>query len=292
MADEAPRGILSTNEYRSPRYRGFYATCLLVGTAMALIMIFPILWVFLSGLKPAADIYKLPQTLLPSTPQWENFAEAWRVYEIPRIVLNSFLVFLGVLASKLIVITLAAYSLSKLELPLKNAIYLVFLATLMLPASAYLVPSYVVIKDLGLYDSWWALWLPAGANSMQLLLMKGFFDGIPKELSEASYMDGATDGRILRSVVLPNAKPILAVISIFTFLDVWNNFFWQRLILPSPKNWTMAIELWYRSFVIGANPAMNIQLAGMFISLIPPLALFLLFQKYITEGVTLSGIKG
>jgi multiple sugar transport system permease protein len=169
---------------------------------------------------------------------------------------------------------------------------MVFLATLMLPTSAYLVPSYVVIKDLGLYDSWWALWLPAGANSMQLLLMKGFFDGIPKELSEASYMDGASDGRILRSVVLPNSQPIVAVVAIFTFLDVWNNFFWQRLILPSPRNWTMAIELWYRSFVIGANPALDIQLAGMFISLVPPLVLFLLFQKHITEGVTLSGIKG
>ncbi len=292
MAVDATRGILSANEYRAPKYRGFYAACLLAGSALALAMVFPILWVFLSGLKPPADIYKVPQDLLPREFLWGNFAEAWKTYEIPRIVLNSFLVFLGVLASKLLVITLAAYALSKLELPFRKTIYMVFLATLMLPASAYLVPSYVIVKDLGLYDSWWALWLPAGANSMQLLLMKGFFDGIPKELSEASYIDGATDGRILRSVVLPNSKPIVAVVSIFTFLDVWNNFFWQRLVLPSPRNWTMAIELWYRSFVIGANPAMNIQLAGMFISLVPPLVLFVLFQKYITEGVTLTGIKG
>jgi multiple sugar transport system permease protein len=289
---ESMRGILSLNEYKSPRYRSFYTICFLVGLLLALTMIFPIIWVFLSGLKPAADIYKVPQTLFPKTMMWENFAEAWKVYEVPRIVLNSFLVFLGVLASKLLVITMAAYALSKLELPFRNVIYMVFLATLMLPTSAYLVPSYVVIKDLGLYDKWWALWLPAGANSMQLLLMKGFFDGIPKELSEASYIDGASDARILRSVVLPNAKPIIAVITIFTFLEVWNNFFWQRLILPSPKNWTMAVELWYRTFVIGANPAMNIQLSGMFISIVPPLILFLLFQKYVTEGVTLTGIKG
>jgi multiple sugar transport system permease protein len=289
---ESTRGILSPNEYRSPKYSGFYAVCLIIGIALAVGMIFPILWVLLSGLKPAGDIYRLPQTLFPKTVMWENFAEAWRVYDIPRIVLNSFLVYLGVLVSKLLVITLAAYALSKMELPFRNVIYMVFLATLMLPTTAYLVPSYVVIKDLGLYDSWWSLWLPAGANSMQLLLMKGFFDGIPKELSEASYIDGASDSRILRSVVLPNAKPIIAVISIFTFLDVWNNFFWQRLVLPSPKNWTMAVELWYRSFVIGGNPAMNIQLSGMFISIVPPLVLFLLFQKYITEGVTLTGIKG
>jgi multiple sugar transport system permease protein len=291
MSEQA-RGILSTNEYRSPRYRSFYAFCFLLGTALAATMLFPILWVLLSGLKPAADIYKVPQTLFPKTFMWENFAEAWRIYAIPSIVFNSFVVFLGVLVSKLLVITLAAYSLSKLELPARRAIYMVFLATLMLPANAYLVPSYVVVKDLGLYNTWWALWVPAGANSMQLLLMKGFFDGIPRELSEASYIDGASDGRILRSVVLPNSKPIIAVITIFTFLDVWNNFFWQRLVLVSPKLWTMAVELWYRSFVIGANPALNIQLTGMFISLTPPLVLFLLFQKYITEGVTLTGIKG
>jgi len=291
------RGILSPNDYRTPVYRAAYILFLSVAVLLAVIMMAPILWVFVSAAKESREIARMPPTLLPVSWHWENFALAWKSYQIPRMVLNTAIVYMGFVVSRLLVVTSAAYSLSRLRLPFRRGFYMMFLATLMLPAMAYLVPQYLVIQSLpfikvSLYDTWWALWLPAGASSMQLLLMKGFFDEIPRELSEASRIDGASELRILRSIILPNAKPIIAVVCIFAFLEVWNNFFWQRLILPSQAHWTMAVMLWYRSFRIGGNPPMNVQLAGMLISIIPPLAMFLVFQRHITQGVTMTGLKG
>jgi multiple sugar transport system permease protein len=291
------RGILSDIDYRNPSYRIAYIIFMLAAVLLAAIMVYPFFWVFTSALKESSEISRVPPTFLPRTWQWGNFSEAWNKYQIPRMFLNTALVYLGFVLSRLLIIVPAAYSLSRMNLIFRRGFYMIFLATLMLPAAAYLVPQYLVIQHLpifgiSLYDSWWALWLPAGASSMQLLLMKGFFDEIPKDLSEAGRIDGASEMRILRSIVLPNSKPIIAVICIFAFMEVWNNFFWQRLILPTQSRWTMAVMLWYRSFTLGGNPPMNVQLAGMFISVIPPFLLFLLFQKYIMQGITMTGLKG
>ncbi len=291
------RGILSPNDYKNPQYKVAYAVFLIIAFFLAGIMLYPFFWVFTSALKDSAEIARVPPTLLPEKWQWSNFAAAWDKYQIPRMFLNTGIVYLGFVISRLAVIIPAAYALSRMRLPFRRGFYMLFLATLMLPAAAYLVPQYLVIQRLpilgiSLYDRWWALWLPAGASSMQLLLMKGFLDEIPKELSESARIDGATDGRILSSIVLPNARPIIAVVCIFAFMEVWNNFFWQRLVLPTQQRWTMAVMLWYRTFTIGGNPPMNVQLAGMFLSVLPPLGLFLVFQRHILQGVTLTGLKG
>jgi len=291
VANIEVRGILSPNEYRRPAYRAVYWASFGLAVALALVMLYPVLWVLLSAVKSPAEIYRNPPTLFPSTAEWQNFAQAWKSYEIPRMFFNTTVVFVGFLVSRLTVVTMASYAFSRLDVPWRGFFYLLILSTLALPTFAYLIPSYLVVKDLGLYNSWWALWVPAGASAFQILIVKNFFDGIPRELSEASRMDGAGELRILWSVVLPLSRPVLAAISIFSFLEVWNNFFWQHLIFSDPKTWTMPVMLYFKSFTIGGNPPINVQLAGMFLSLLPPLALFLLFQKNITHGVTMTGIK-
>ncbi len=291
------RGILSPNEYKTPAMRVAYGLFLTVAAALTVIMFYPFFWVLTGALKNSNEIYLVPPTFLPSDWRFDNFSQAWESYEFPRMLWNTLVLFGGYFASKVLVITLAAYALSRMKLPFRRAFYLVFLATLMLPTVAYLVPSYLVLQQLpgfsfGLLDSYWALWLPAGADSFTLLLVKGFFDDIPKELSEAGRIDGASEFRILRRIILPLSKPILAVLAIFSFLTVWNDFFWQRLVLISPENWTISVMLWYRSAVVGATPAINVQLAAMFLSILPPMVLFLLTQKNITTGVSMTGIKG
>ena len=291
------RTILSDGERRVPQYRLVYGVCYALGVLLALSMLFPIAWVFFSALKDSSEIMRVPGTFLPSTWNWTSFTEAWTKYQIPRMVFNTVVVYLGFLVSRLFVVTLAAYALSRLPVPFRRTIYMIFLATLMLPATALLVPQYLVVAELplikvSLIDTWWSLWLPAGVSSMQLLLMKGFFDDIPKELSEAAKIDGASETRTLRSVILPNAKPIVAVVAIFAFFEVWNNFFWQRLVLISQQKWTMAVMVWYRTYTIGGNPPLNVQLAGACMSIVPPLLLFLIFQRFITQGITMTGLKG
>ncbi len=291
MAEAEVRGILSTGEYRRPGYRMVYWGCIALAVGLAVVMLYPVLWVLFSALKTPAEIYRNPPTLFPSVASWQNFAQAWTSYEIPRMFLNSMLVFLGFIISRLFVVTTAAYALSRLDIPFRRTIYLIIMSTLALPTFTYLIPSYLVIKDLGLLNSWWGLWIPAGTSAFQILIVKNFFDGIPKELSEASRMDGASEFRILWSVLLPLSRPVLAVITIFSFLEVWNNFFWQYLLFTDPSTWTMPVMLFFKSFTIGGNPPVNVQLAGMFMSLVPPLIVFILFQRNITNGVTMSGIK-
>ena len=291
------RGILSDLDYRNPGYAIAYGLFFIIAIVLSAVMLYPFFWVFVSAAKESSEIARVPPTFLPAIWRWDSFTEAWKSYQIPRMFLNTAVVYIGYVVSRLLVITPAAYALSRLRLPFRRAFYMLFLATLILPEAAYLVPKYLVIQELplikvSLYDTWWALWLPAGASSLQLLLMKGFFDEIPREISEAGRIDGASEMGILRKLIFPNAKPIVAVICIFAFMEVWNNFFWQRLILPTQARWTTAVMLWYRTFSIGGNPPMNVQLAGMFICIIPPLLLFLLFQKFITQGVTMTGLKG
>lgn len=291
------RGILSPNEYKNPGMRLAYGLFVAVALVLTVVMFYPFFWVLTGALKDSNEIYQMPPTFLPEQWRWDNFARAWELYSFPQMLGNTMGLFAGFFVSKVVVITLAAYALSRMKLPFRRAFYLVFLATLMLPTVAYLVPSYLVIQqlpgvDFGLLDTPWAIWLPAGADSFTLLLVKGFFDDIPKELSEAGRIDGASEFRILRQIILPLSKPILAVIGIFAFLTIWNDFFWQRLVLISPENWTISVMLWYRSAVVGATPAINVQLAAMFLSIIPPMILFLLTQKNITTGVSMTGIKG
>jgi len=298
MSTAPIRGILSTFERRQPRYRLLIGACAVLAVALALVMFYPLVWVVASSLKDSRQIYDVPPSLVPTQPHWENFAEAWRFYHLGQTMLNTFVLFGGVLGSKLVVLTMAAYSLSKMHLPGRKALFLVFLATLLLPAVAYLVPSYLAILSVPIFgfnllNTYWSLWVPAAADSFSLLLLKNFFDAIPKELMEASRIDGAGEGMILRRIILPLAKPILAVLGIFTFLAVWNDFFWTRLVLGNvPNLWPVSVSLWYYSTTVGAQPAANVQLAAMTVAIVPPLVLFLNFQKHITQGVTFSGIKG
>jgi multiple sugar transport system permease protein len=290
--DKRGRGILSDNEYKQPLYGVTYTVFIVGAVIVALIMLYPVFWVLSSALKSSADVYKVPPVFFPADPRWENFAKAWKVFDFPKMFANTILVYVGTVAIRLGVILPAAYALARLEVPFRRGVYLSFLATLMLPTAAILVPSYLVIINLRLYDSWWAVWLPAAAASMPLLLAKGFFDEIPKELSEASRIDGASDLRILGSVILPNSKPIVAVMCIQAFLEIWNAFLWQRLVLDNPKIWTLPVKVYRVINMIGGNPEMNVQLAAMFLCIIPPFILFVFFQKYITEGITLTGLKG
>jgi multiple sugar transport system permease protein len=293
----ANRGILSPNEYKSVTMRVAYALFLTIAVALTLVMFYPFFWVLTGALKNSNEIYQVPPTLLPTDWRWDNFVKAWTGYQFPQMVWNTLVLFAGYLVSKVAVLTLAAYALSRMKVPFRRGFYLVFLATLMLPTVAYLVPSYLVIQklpgvDFGLLDSYWAIWLPAGADSFTLLLLKGFFDDIPRELSEAGRIDGASEARILVRIILPLSRPILAVVGIFGFLTIWNDFFWQRLVLISPGLWTISVMLWYKSNVVGATPAINVQLAAMCLSIVPPMILFLLTQKNITTGVSMTGIKG
>jgi multiple sugar transport system permease protein len=168
MAD-AVRGILSPQEYKKPGLRWVYAALMVFAVILAVVMFYPLFWVVTSALKNSNEIHLVPPTVFPQVWRFDNFTRAWDIYEFPRVTLNTLVLFAGFLGFRLAVISTAAYSLSRLKLPLRRTFYLIFLATLMLPTVAYLVPSYLVLKNVPLFgvnllDSFWSLWLPAGAD--------------------------------------------------------------------------------------------------------------------------------
>ena len=287
------RGIISTFDRKRPSVKFSYIFCYVVAIGIAISTLYPLIWVFFGSLKEAKEIFYVPPSLLPRTFLWGNYLRAWQAYGIPKVFQNTLVIYVGFVFIRLISLSTAAYALAHMKLPCRRGLYMLFLATLMLPFFAYLIPSYLMIFHLGLLDSVWAICLPAGADSYSLLLLKNYFDGIPGEIFESARIDGASELLVLRKIVLPLAKPIIAVLGIFAFIHVWRDFVWQRIVFPSTPKWTVSIALWYHSLGNqGAVLPQNVQLAAMLVSTLPPMLIFLIFQRYIIEGVSFSGLKG
>jgi multiple sugar transport system permease protein len=203
------------------------------------------------------------------------------------------IVAVGALAVQLAVDVPAAYALSKLRPKLGNVILAMMLATLMVPASALLVPTYLTIVDVpllhvNLVNSPTAIWLPAAASAFNIYLLKRFFDQIPGELLDAARIDGAGPITTLVRVVLPLSRPILAVVSIFSVVAAWKDFLWPLLVFSDPAQQTLSVAL--QRFA--PDTPINLILAGLVLASVPMVSAFLIFQRHILAGITVGGIKG
>jgi multiple sugar transport system permease protein len=207
--------------------------------------------------------------------------------------LNTLLLVVGAWLFQLVIDVSAAYALSKLRPRFGNVVLGMMLATLLLPVSALLVPTYLTVVDvpifhLNLINTPFAIWLPSAANAFNIFILKRFFDQIPGELLDSAKIDGAGTLRVLVSVVLPLSRPVLAVVSIFAVVGVWKDFLWPLLVLPDPSNQPITVAL---NRLANDMPA-NQLLAGMVIASIPLLVVFLIFQRHIIAGLTAGSLKG
>lgn len=189
------------------------------------------------------------------------------------------------------VLGLASFSISRLKVPYHRAIYFFILMTLFIPASSYMIPNFVNLKDLGLLNTFWAFWLPAGASAYYFLLMKNFFDGIHPEIFEAARIDGASEINSYIRIAVPLSVPIFATLAIFIFSGAWNDWFWPSLVLHSEEKYTLATAIY--KYVINARSMDNsIKFAILFMVMVPPIFVFLVFQRFIMRSVSLSAVKG
>ena len=288
------RTVISDFDLKHPGVKVGYIGCFAMAAALAVFMIHPLIWVFMGALKMPKEVYEIPPRLLPDQANWINLVTAWKAFSFPRFTFNTLMLFAGIVLFKFPITCMAAYAFSFLRLPARRWLLLAFMVTLMVPGMAYMIPSYLIlyrlpIFGLNLLNTYWAFWLPAGADAFAIILLKGFFDGMPGEMLEAARIDGASETKILRRVVLPLAKPILATLFILNFMGVWRDFLWPYIVLRDSSRWTIMIALYtyvFQSQILTPN----IQLAGMMLATIPPIAIFLLFQRYILAGVTFSGI--
>jgi multiple sugar transport system permease protein len=288
------RTLISPWTLRTRRGRtGYWLVFALVIALFTIAFVVPLVWMLLGAMKTAPELARNPPTLLPEHFDVGAYTEAWDFMDLARYFKNTVIVAAGAWLIQLAVQVPAAYALSKLRPVLGKWILGLMLATLMLPASALLVPTYLAITDVplvevNLVNSPAAIWLPAAANAFNIYLLKRFFDQIPTDLLDAARIDGAGSVTTMVRIVLPLSRPILAVVSIFSIVAAWKDFIWPLLVLQDPEVQTLSVAL--QRFE--PDTPINLMLAGLVIASVPMVVAFLIFQRQILAGLTAGSLKG
>ena len=321
--DSATRGLISPMEMRAKGARLAYWLVFAMLLASTFTCVFPVYWMYTGGLKTPTGLLQFPPEWFPSNPLWSNYLRSWNDLNFPLYFRNTLALAFGAWVLQMLISITAAYSLSKLKPILGNVILFLFLATLMVPAMAYFIPQYLTIVkvplinlarvpawmyrwlpgglafhvlpdgSVTLLDSWWGVWLPQAASAFNIFVMKSFFDEIPPDLIDAARIDGANPLQVLTSIILPLSGPVLAVITIFTVIGTWKDFFWPYLVLMGREDLTPIMVALFRLTNVQTYPQpLNIVMAGLAIASTPPILLFLIFQKQIIRGIILTGLKG
>ncbi|PRH76339.1 ABC transporter permease [Streptomyces solincola] len=230
----------------------------------------------------------LPGALDVTRATWQNFADVLGGADVLRWALNSLVYSLVSVVLILLFASMAGYAFAKKRFPGREVLFWAFLATLMVPFQATLIPYYLLVAELGGVDTYWGLIVPTLANSQAVFLMRQFIVQLPDELFEAARMDGASEWRVYTTVVLPLIRPVLATLGVFVFLWHWNDFLWPLVIGQSEAMRTLTVGL---ATLEGENVTINQIMAGATITVIPCLLVFGLLQRYLTDSIATSGMK-
>jgi len=285
------RAILSRYDFRKSGVKAGYSFMVLCILLISLSMLYPFVNTFMNSLKTTEEFFTFPAPFFPKDWQWGNYRDSLDFLDIGLHFKNTILIFLGNTALSLTFLGLAAFSLAHLRVPFKSAITLYFMATLLIPANSYLIPNFLNLKGLGLLNSYWAYWLPAGANAFFLLLLKNFFDGLHRELFESARIDGASEFRSFLGIAVPLSTPILITLVLLGFSTTWNDFYWSSLVMQSDKM-PLAAAIYTKIIYPGSTINWNVRFAILSMTLLPPLILFVFFQRYIISGLSLGAVKG
>ena len=298
VEDSSERTLVSPLMLKRPAGRVIYWTVFALLVVSTLITFGPLYWMFSSALKSSIEIFQNPPTFWPLHPAWNNYASAWNVLQYPLYFGNTLILAAGAVVLQLLVSATAAFALSKLRPAGKGIIQFVFFSTLMVPPVVYLIPQFVNISDLplihvSLINNWAGVWLPEAASALNILILKSFFDTIPTELTDAARLDGANGWQLFSRVMLPLSRPALAVVTIFTVVASWKDFLWPLLVLSNPDIQPLSVAIFHEAGINSNFPLpFNYLMAGLVLASIPPILLFLLFQRQIIRGVNLTGLKG
>ncbi|MEK3887210.1 carbohydrate ABC transporter permease [Bacillus sp. FSL K6-3431] len=255
----------------------------------ALLFIIPIIWMFFVSIKPEGIGVEIVIHWFTPPYTMENYMNI--IFDTPvlRWLWNSFIIAVISTALTLLVTSLAAFAISKMNFRYKTFIYVFFLAGLMVPGEATIIPLYQIIKDMGLLDTYTGLIIPGIASPLGVIILKSFFDGVPKELIESAKIDGCSQIRIYFNIVLPLAKPALAAIGIFTFIGSWNNFLWPFLAIMSEDLFTLPVGIPTFNSIYSIDYVLPMTVNA--VASLPVIIAFLIFEKQIVKGISFTGIK-
>ncbi|NEE01991.1 carbohydrate ABC transporter permease [Phytoactinopolyspora halotolerans] len=287
-----------------PRRAGVTTACWYVAVvALSVVTVAPLVWTLSTALKPAGEILGGALNLIPENPTLQNFREAFTAVPFARYLLNSLIIGVGGAVTNVFFGGLGGYALAKLNFRGRKALFALFLSSLMIPGIVTMIPSFLILRyfplaggndllgqgGLGLINTYWAVLLPGAAGAFAVFFMKQFFETLPDELGEAARIDGASEFRIFAQIYFPLAKAGLAVLAILTFQAGWNNFLWPLIVLNNQEMMTVQVGL--ASFVNNYETNFGPLMAGTVLASLPVLAVFIVAQRYIIEGVAHVGSR-
>lgn len=259
---------------------------------LAFICVVPLYWMVRSSFMKNTDIYVMnPFIIWPKEMLFSNYADAMKAANFAKYALNTMIIVVGCLTGTILTSSMAAYAFSRIKWKGSKICFAMILTTMMLPGTVTLIPQFLIWRNLYLVDTFWPLIVPSflGGGAFNIFLLRQFFLGIPKELDEAARIDGAGTLQIYWKIILPLAKSALVVVALFTFLNNWNDFFGPIIYLNSKENFTLAVGL--LQFRGDYATKWNLLMAGSTIVVAPCLMIYLVGQKYLIEGISLTGLK-
>ncbi|MFW6313433.1 MAG: carbohydrate ABC transporter permease [Spirochaetota bacterium] len=267
-----------------------YALTYLILGFFAITVLVPMLWAVGTSLKTYGEVFSQPLAFIPDVPQWDNYAEIFRIAPFARYFVNTVIVSLFVCAITLLTSAMSAYAFARLRFPGRETIFVLYLATMMIPQQVILIPNFVIIREMGLIDSLTALILTRSFLPLGTFLLRQFFMGIPQELEEAAVIDGLGYTKRFVSIILPLAKPALVSLLIITLLLAWNDYLYPLVFIQSDANRTLTLGL---SILQGdLDVRWNLVLAATLVTVAPLVVVYLALQRFFIEGIALSGTKG
>uniref|UniRef100_A0A2A4Z9Q8 Sugar ABC transporter ATP-binding protein n=1 Tax=OCS116 cluster bacterium TaxID=2030921 RepID=A0A2A4Z9Q8_9PROT len=265
----------------------FIYALLLAITAM---MILPFFWMLSASVKLSREVFEFPINWIPETPRWQNFSEIWEKIPLVTFFYNTSKLTIIVTALQLFTSSFAAYAFAKLRFPYKNVLFLGYIATIAMPWQVYMVPQFLLMREFGLNNTHLSLIFLQAFSAFGVFLMRQFYMSIPDELCEAARIDGMNEYQIWLRIMLPLSMPALSTLTIFTFVNTWNDFLGPMIYLTRTELKTIQIGL--RMFINQYTAEYGLIMAASVVSLIPVLIVFLSLQRFFVEGVASSGIKG
>jgi multiple sugar transport system permease protein len=257
---------------------------------VVILALFPFYWMVITSVKTLNDAIKNPPDFVPLHWHWENYKQALQQAPFGRYLFNTLFIAILTVICNLFTSLLAAYAFALDEFPGKRVIFALLLTTLMIPYDVILIPNFILIKNLHLYNTYWAQIVPWAAGTFGIFLLRQFFLSIPKEIFEAAVMDGATPWGILWRVAMPLARPALVTVALFSFLGSWNAFNWPLIVTAT--NSVRPIQVGLSQFTNEAGSFYHLQMAATTLTIIPIVLLYFFVQRQLIESVASSGVKG
>ena len=258
--------------------------------ALAFVAIMPFLWMLSASFKSSTEVFSIPMHWIPETFHFENYKEIWTKVPLLTYFKNTATVAIIVTFMQILTSSFAAYAFAKMNFPGRDALFMLYIGTIAVPWQVYMVPQFIMMRSVGLYDTIWALVVLQSFSAFGVFLMRQFYLGIPNDLSEAARIDGLSEYGIWARIILPLAKPAIATLLIFTFVNTWNDYMGPMIYLTTDTRKTIQVGL--QRFIQSYSADYNLIMAASLCTLIPVSVVFLFLQRYFIEGIATSGMKG